>query len=111
MAQAKQGRELVPPPAAPDRGLPLVAVAASASPVLEEHEEHDQVDDRGGGQVDGRPDHVLGTAEDVVGPAIFLATAESDWVTGSILYADGGYTSAAATDDRHRPKEVPYRGS
>ena len=53
----------------------------------------------------------LGTAEDVVGPAIFLATAESDWVTGSILYADGGYTSAAATDDRHRPREVPYRGS
>src|SRR3954454_568034 len=53
----------------------------------------------------------LGTAEDVVGPAIFLATAEPDWVTGSILSADGGYTSAAATDDRHRPKEVPYRGS
>ncbi len=52
----------------------------------------------------------LGTAEDVVGPAIFLATAESDWVTGSIVYADGGYTSAAATDNRHRPSQVPYRG-
>jgi NAD(P)-dependent dehydrogenase (short-subunit alcohol dehydrogenase family) len=53
----------------------------------------------------------LGTAEDVVGPAIFLATADSDWVTGSILYADGGYTSAAATDNRHRPSQSPYQGA
>jgi NAD(P)-dependent dehydrogenase (short-subunit alcohol dehydrogenase family) len=52
----------------------------------------------------------LGKAEDVVGPAIFLATADSDWVTGDVLYADGGYTSAAATDKRHRPTQVPYQG-
>jgi NAD(P)-dependent dehydrogenase (short-subunit alcohol dehydrogenase family) len=50
----------------------------------------------------------LGTAEDVVGPAIFLATADSDWVTGDVLYAGGGYTSAAG--NRHRPRQVPYQG-
>ena len=52
----------------------------------------------------------LGVPEDVVGPAIFLATDDSEWITGSIIYADGGYTSAAATDDQHRPTQVPYQG-
>ena len=52
----------------------------------------------------------LGTVEDLVGPAIFLASAESDWVTGSVLYDDGGYTAVAAFDDEYRAKEVPYRG-
>src|SRR5262249_51729986 len=52
----------------------------------------------------------LGKTEDVVGPAIFLATADSDWVTGDVLYADGGYTSAAATGNRHRPSQVPCQG-
>lgn len=52
----------------------------------------------------------LGRAEDVVGPAIFLASDESDWVTGSVVYADGGYVTAAATDAEHRATEVPYRG-
>jgi len=52
----------------------------------------------------------LGRAEDVVGPAIFLAGPESEWVTGSVLYCDGGYVTAAATDDEFRPKEKPYRG-
>jgi 3-oxoacyl-[acyl-carrier protein] reductase len=32
-----------------------------------------------------------GTAEDIVGPAIFLASDMSAYVTGSILMADGGY--------------------
>ena len=35
----------------------------------------------------GRP----GTAEDMVGPAIFLASDLSSYVTGSIVMADGGY--------------------
>lgn len=52
----------------------------------------------------------LGRVEDLVGPAIFLASDESDWVTGSVLYADGGYTVVAAFDDEWRAKEVPYRG-
>ena len=34
-----------------------------------------------------------GKPEDVVGPAIFLASALSDYVTGSIIMADGGYRS------------------
>lgn len=52
----------------------------------------------------------LGYADDVVGPAIFLASEESQWVTGSVLYADGGYVTAAATDAEHRAAEVPYQG-
>jgi len=32
-----------------------------------------------------------GTAEDIVGPAIFLASDLSAYVTGSIVMADGGY--------------------
>ncbi|WP_329131296.1 SDR family NAD(P)-dependent oxidoreductase [Streptomyces sp. NBC_00670] len=34
----------------------------------------------------------LGTPEDLVGPALFLASAESAFVTGQVLYADGGRT-------------------
>jgi NAD(P)-dependent dehydrogenase (short-subunit alcohol dehydrogenase family) len=52
----------------------------------------------------------LGRAADVIGPAIFLASDESEWVTGSVLYADGGYVTGAATDAEHRHKESPYRG-
>jgi NAD(P)-dependent dehydrogenase (short-subunit alcohol dehydrogenase family) len=52
----------------------------------------------------------LGREDDIVGPAIFLATADSDWVTGSVIYCDGGYVTAAATDDEYRPTEIPYRG-
>ncbi len=52
----------------------------------------------------------LGRADDVVGPAIFLASDDAAWVTGSVLYADGGYVTAAATDAEHRHKETPYRG-
>ena len=37
----------------------------------------------------GRP----GTAEDIVGPAVFLASDLSAYVTGSIVMADGGYRS------------------
>jgi NAD(P)-dependent dehydrogenase (short-subunit alcohol dehydrogenase family) len=36
----------------------------------------------------------LVTPEDVVGAAIYLLSAASDWVTGQILYVDGGYTAA-----------------
>ena len=35
----------------------------------------------------GRP----GKPEDIVGPAIFLASDLSSYVTGSIVMADGGY--------------------
>ncbi len=35
----------------------------------------------------------MGTVADLVGPAIFLASAASDFVTGTILYPDGGTMS------------------
>ena len=35
----------------------------------------------------------IGVPEDCVGPAIFLASAASDFVTGQIIYPDGGLTA------------------
>ena len=35
----------------------------------------------------------LGEPQDLVGPLLFLASAASDFYTGHILYADGGYTA------------------
>jgi 2-deoxy-D-gluconate 3-dehydrogenase len=32
----------------------------------------------------------MGKIDDLIGPAIFLASAASDFVTGTILYPDGG---------------------
>jgi NAD(P)-dependent dehydrogenase (short-subunit alcohol dehydrogenase family) len=34
----------------------------------------------------------LGRPEDLVGPALFLASEEAAFVTGHVLYADGGRT-------------------
>ncbi len=44
------------------------------------------------------------TAEDMVEPCVFLASDGSSYVTGTILYVDGGYTVAGVTDDRYRPE-------
>ena len=35
----------------------------------------------------------LGEAEDLAGPLLFLASRASDFYTGHVLYADGGYTA------------------
>jgi enoyl-[acyl-carrier-protein] reductase (NADH) len=35
----------------------------------------------------------VGNLEDYVGPAIFFASKASDFVTGQILYVDGGVTA------------------
>ncbi|HEV8019760.1 MAG TPA: SDR family oxidoreductase [Candidatus Lustribacter sp.] len=56
------------------------------------------------------PFNRLGREDDIVGPAIFLATDEAAWIHGSVVYCDGGYVTAAATDAAYRPTEVPYRG-
>lgn len=46
----------------------------------------------------------LGKPEDLIGGAIFLASDESDFVAGESLYVDGGYTTAAVTEDGYRPE-------
>jgi len=45
----------------------------------------------------------LGKPEDLVGAAIFLATDDSNFVTGESLYVDAGYSNAAVTEDSFRP--------
>jgi NAD(P)-dependent dehydrogenase (short-subunit alcohol dehydrogenase family) len=35
----------------------------------------------------------LGEPEDFIGSVLFLASAASDFMTGAILYVDGGYTA------------------
>ena len=42
---------------------------------------------------DDKPLQRIGTPEDCMGPAVFLASAASDFVTGQIVYADGGMTA------------------
>jgi len=34
-----------------------------------------------------------GTPEEIIGPAVFLASRDADYVTGSMLIVDGGYTA------------------
>jgi 3-oxoacyl-[acyl-carrier protein] reductase len=46
----------------------------------------------------------LGRAEDLVGPAVFLATDDANFIVGETLYVDGGYTTAAVTEDQFRPE-------
>ncbi len=41
--------------------------------------------------------------EDMAEPTVFLASDGAAYVTGTVLYVDGGYTVAAVTDDRFRP--------
>ncbi|XWN31058.1 MAG: SDR family oxidoreductase [Devosia sp.] len=54
-------------------------------------------DDRAKGVRDGFlarvPKGRLGEPEDLAGPLLFLASKASDFYTGHILYADGGYTA------------------
>ena len=52
--------------------------------------------------LDRTPAHRLGQRDDLVGAAIFLASAASDFVTGQVLYVDGGLTAGQMW-----PLEVP----
>jgi len=44
-------------------------------------------------QGEGNPVRRMGTPEDIVGTAVFLASSASDFMTGNILYPDGGLTA------------------
>jgi 3-oxoacyl-[acyl-carrier protein] reductase len=44
------------------------------------------------------------TPVDMVEPCVFLASDGASYITGTILYVDGGYTVAGVTDDRYRPE-------
>ena len=44
----------------------------------------------------------LGERDDLIGAAIFLASAASDFITGQVLYVDGGFTAGQTW-----PLEVP----
>jgi len=46
----------------------------------------------------------LGHAEDLVGPAIFLASDDANFIAGETIFVDGGYTTAAVTEDNFRPE-------
>lgn len=46
-----------------------------------------------GGFLSRVPKGRLGEPEDLIGPLLFLASKASDFYTGHILYADGGYTA------------------
>jgi NAD(P)-dependent dehydrogenase (short-subunit alcohol dehydrogenase family) len=46
----------------------------------------------------------LGYPEDLVGPAIFLASDDANFLVGETVYVDGGYTTAAVTEDPYRPE-------
>jgi NAD(P)-dependent dehydrogenase (short-subunit alcohol dehydrogenase family) len=59
----------------------------------------------------------LGRPEDLVGAALFLATDDSNFVSGESIYVDAGYSNAAVTEDGFRPQwgrtwgpfEIPAR--
>jgi NAD(P)-dependent dehydrogenase (short-subunit alcohol dehydrogenase family) len=56
-------------------------------------EENDNAKAVRGGFLTRVPKGRLGEPEDLAGPLLFLASRASDFYTGHILYADGGYTA------------------
>lgn len=56
-------------------------------------EDSDEAQAVRGGFLTRVPKGRLGEPEDLAGPLLFLSSAASDFYTGHILYADGGYTA------------------
>ncbi len=53
----------------------------------------ERAQDRARGFLARVPKGRLGEPSDLAGPLLFLASKASDFYTGHILYADGGYTA------------------
>lgn len=45
----------------------------------------------------------FGTPQDIAGAAVFLASSAADWVTGSVVAVDGGYTATGVIEQRTPP--------
>jgi NAD(P)-dependent dehydrogenase (short-subunit alcohol dehydrogenase family) len=69
---------------------PTVFRSALTSWMFEDNEKADAVR---AGFLARVPKGRLGEPEDLAGPLLFLASKASDFYTGHILYADGGYTA------------------
>ena len=53
----------------------------------------------------------LGTPEEIAAPILFLLSDEASYFTGSVLYADGGYTCGIPNYGPPRPGGIQGRGS
>jgi NAD(P)-dependent dehydrogenase (short-subunit alcohol dehydrogenase family) len=49
--------------------------------------------------LDRIPTHTYGTADAVANAALYLASDECQWVTGTVLNVDGGYGAAGVAYD------------
>jgi NAD(P)-dependent dehydrogenase (short-subunit alcohol dehydrogenase family) len=76
-----------------DGGIRCNSIAAGY--VLNERRDRDMTEQRRA-QLDARHLTRVGTARDVANAALFLASDESDWITGITLPVDGGSTIARA---------------
>jgi NAD(P)-dependent dehydrogenase (short-subunit alcohol dehydrogenase family) len=84
------GCELGPTGVTVNAIAPTVFRSPLTSWMFEETEEATKVRD---GFLSRVPKGRLGEPEDLAGPLLFLASKASDFYTGHILYADGGYTA------------------
>jgi NAD(P)-dependent dehydrogenase (short-subunit alcohol dehydrogenase family) len=68
-----------------------LAAAATRTPTVEDRLRRDP--DRESYLVSGIPLGRIGTTDDLIGAAVYLASPASDFVTGQTLFVDGGMTS------------------